>query len=314
MSNLLNQIAGLRIKAVASMTGLSTHVIRKWEERYDLLHPRRESNAYRIYTEEEIQLLLYVKSQLAQGESIGELSQAGIRALRRSMKEDPISLSGIPQDYQEETLRIVQSAQVRDVEVIQRILTEWITPMGLEQALDTILFPVLRLIGELWHEGRISISSEHAVTRLIRQHLVTALRSDSPSGQAHAIIACAPGEYHEIAPLTAAFLLQNRGWQTIYLGSNVAFDVLALALRRSHANLMILSCTTEPGRKIEEQWLKTLRKRFQPHCQVMVGGAGFSAYTDLLTQYEIAPLRHMRDVTKLDPKYYVWQNQSSSIS
>lgn len=314
MSNLLDKISGFRIKAVASMTGLSTHVIRKWEERYDLLHPRRESNAYRMYTEDDIQLLLYVKSQLAQGESIGELSQAGIPDLRRSMQEAPISLSGIPPDYQKETRRIIQSAQAQHAEGIQRILTEWIAQTGLEQALEIILFPVLRLIGELWHDGRISISGEHTVTRLIRQHLVTALRSRSLSGQAHALIACAPGEYHEIAPLTAAFLLQNRGWQTTYLGPNVAFDVLDLALRRSHANLMILSCTTEPERKIAERWLKTAGHQFQPHCQVMVGGAGFAAYPDLLTQYGIAPLRHMRDVTKLDPKYYVLQNQSSSIS
>lgn len=311
MSNPIDQIAGFRIKSVASMTGLSTHVIRKWEERYELLHPRREANDYRMYTEEDIQLLLYVKSRLAQGESIGELSQAGIRDVRRSMQQAPISLSGIPPAYQQDTRHIIHSAQTRQVEVIQRILTEWITRTGLEQALERIVFPVLRLIGELWHNGRISISGEHAVTRVIRQHLVAALRAGRPVGQARAIIACVPGEYHEIAPLTAAFLLQNRGWQTMYLGSNVSFDLLDLALRRSQANLMILSCTTEPGSTIGQGWLKTAGQRFQPRCHVMVGGSGFAGYTDHLAQYGIAHIKHMRDVTKLDPKYYVSHDRSS---
>ncbi len=304
MSNFIDQTTGFRIKTVSSITGLSTHVIRKWEERYDLLHPRREANTYRIYSEEDIQLLLFVKAQIAKGESIGELSHDGIPDLQRAMQEAPLVLSGIPEDYRKETLQIIQALPEKQIDVIQRILAKWIARTSMEKALDIILFPLLRLIGDLWHEGRISISGEHAVTRLVRQHLVNALRTGSPAGHAHALLACVPGEYHEIAPLTAAFLLQNRGWQSTYLGSNVELEVLELALRRSHANLMILSCTTEPGRKIAKRWLDTAVKRFQPHCQVMVGGGGFAGYADLLTKYGIATLRHMNHVLKLDPKCF----------
>lgn len=304
MSNFIDQTDGFRIKAVSSITGLSTHVIRKWEERYDLLHPDRESNGYRIYSEEDIQLLLFVKAQIAKGESIGELSQDGIPGLRRAMQETPVVISGLPVDYRKETLQIIQSLPEKEIEVIQRILARWISRTGLEQALDIILFPLLRLIGDLWHEGRISISSEHAVTRLVRQHLINALRTGSPAGHAHALLACVPGEYHEIAPLTAAFILQNRGWQSTYLGPNVELEVLELAMRRSHANLMIISCTTEPGRRNAKRWLDTAVKRFQPHCQVMVGGGGFAGYADLLTKYGIGTLRHMNEVLKLDPKCF----------
>ena len=54
-----NASQGYRIKSVAKFTGLSTHAIRKWEERYQLLTPVRSENGYRLYFEDDIQLLMY---------------------------------------------------------------------------------------------------------------------------------------------------------------------------------------------------------------------------------------------------------------
>ena len=99
MSNHPDHAQKYRIKSVAKTTGLSTNVIRKWEERYHLLHPQRGTNGYRLFTEDDIQLLLYLKSQLDNGESIGQLAQAGEDDLRQSMQHVPMNLSGIPPIY-----------------------------------------------------------------------------------------------------------------------------------------------------------------------------------------------------------------------
>jgi DNA-binding transcriptional MerR regulator len=304
MSNIVDQIAGYRIKAIASMSGLSTHAIRKWEERYQLLHPQRGPNGYRIYTEEELQLLLYVKAQLEQGESIGQLAQAGETGLRRLMQEAPIHLSGIPLDYQIETRELIQAARAKNIGGIHHLLANWINRMGLEQALETILFPVLRLIGDLWHQGRMTISSEHHVTRIIRQQLIAFLRAERQSNGPQALLACTPGEFHEIATLSTAVLLQHRGWQVTYLGPNVTFEVLHMALRRTHSDLMILSSTARPQPALLRRWLQIIAKRLQTHCRVMVGGPGFSEYREELDLHGIQHLTQVKDVTRLSQKMY----------
>jgi len=303
MYDLLEHIPGYRIKTVARITGLSTHAIRKWEERYQWLHPQRGPNTYRIYTEEDVQLLLYVKSQIAQGESIGQLSQAGEQDLKRSMQQASLNLSGIPVDYQKETIHIIEAARAQNIDGIQHQLTSWISRKGLEDALHLILFPLLRLIGELWHQGGISISGEHHVTRLIRQHLISSLRASGFHAGQQALIACVPGEYHEVAPLSTALLLQNRGWQVTYLGPNVSFEVLRMALHRARADLMILSCTTEPEPKLAQRWLQTIAQQLQSHCRVMVGGPGFSGYSDVLARQDIVHLRQINDVLNPDQTY-----------
>ena len=202
MSNQLNPTPAYRIKTVASMTGLSTHVIRKWEERYHLVHPQRGPNGYRTFTEDDVQFLLYLKSQLTNGETIGQLAENGEAHLRQAMRDISYSCSSIPNQFQAEGRKVLQAAQTHNVDAIQRTIASWILQLGLEEAMEVILFPLLRHIGELWHQGKISISAENNVSRIIRLQLINALGKDSSRDKEQALIACVPWDSHEIAPLT----------------------------------------------------------------------------------------------------------------
>jgi len=302
MSNQLNHSPAYRIKTVASMTGLSTHVIRKWEERYHLVHPQRGPNGYRTYREDDIQFLLYLKSQLTNGETIGQLSQIGETHLRQAMRDLSPNFANLPNQFQSEARRIIHAAQNQDYDSIQRSIAGWILQLGLEEAMGSIVFPILRFIGDLWHQGRISNSAENSVSRIIRQQLIDQLRKDFTGGQDQVLIACVPGDYHEIAPLTATLLLQKRGWHATYLGPNVSFEVLEMALRRRHPDLMILSSTTEPEFQAGQAWIETIVHLFQPHCRVMAGGAGFRGLSDLLSKNGIPYLKQVKEVTTFAPK------------
>jgi MerR family transcriptional regulator, light-induced transcriptional regulator len=304
MLHVHEQLGNYRIKTVASLTGLSAHVIRKWEERYHLLHPSRSLNSYRMYSEDDIQLLLFVKTLLAQGESIGQLAQAGEQELKQLMQQTPIDLSGIQPAFHNQTTAIIQAARTQDHDRIARIITGWIGQLSLEAFLETVFFPLLRLIGELWHQGGLSISGEHSISQVIRRHLIRALQAGDRPTLNQALIACLPGEHHEIPALSISLLLQNRGWQITYLGPSVSFDVLRPALRRHRPTLMILSCMIEPKRKLAQQWIRTLSKDFQPFCRIMIGGPGLAPYTDLLKNANIRYLPQIREVAKLDPKLW----------
>ncbi|NJN69221.1 MAG: MerR family transcriptional regulator [Nitrospira sp.] len=59
------------------MTGLSKDVIRVWERRYGLVQPSRSLNHYREYSDEDIALLRFVKTQMEQGATIGGLATEG---------------------------------------------------------------------------------------------------------------------------------------------------------------------------------------------------------------------------------------------
>lgn len=66
-----------RIHRFSKLTGLSTHVIRAWEKRYGLVEPVRGANRYRLYNDEDVRLFRYLKTQVDQGMSIGQLAELG---------------------------------------------------------------------------------------------------------------------------------------------------------------------------------------------------------------------------------------------
>ena len=305
MSNTNGHPQRYRIKSVATITGLSTHVIRKWEERYHLLQPHRSANGYRTFTEEDIQLLLFIKAKLIDGESIGELARSGSAYLCQAMQQMPINVLDIPPAYQKDAEELIQAARKQIPDRVKQPLEEWANKIGLKNSMVKIIFPLLQVIGDLWHRGGISISGEHCVSQLVRQQLLAALRPESSQSSAQAIVACVPEDYHEIAPLTVTLFLQHLGWEGTYLGPNVSFDVLKMALRRKQPQLMILSCTMEPPEKTIKNWLKDIIHTIQPKCQVVTGGTGFFSYAELLKQHSIPYLQNIQDINMFPPKHGV---------
>ena len=294
-----------RMKSVACTTGLSAHVIRKWEERYHLLHPHREPNGYRLFTEDDVQLLLYLKSQLDNGESIGQLAQAGEDDLRVSMNQAPLDLSDIPPLYWNEVEETIRSARLQDMPVITVMIEAWICRLGLEKALAIIIFPLLRMIGELWHQGKLSLRGEQSVSRLVRQCLINVLREVPAPAEPSALIACVPGDFHEIGPLTAAVFLQGIGWHSTYFGPNASFEMVKLALRRKRAQLIILGCSIEPDEETLRSWLKDITQHLQPSCQIIVGGSGFASYAHVLNTYNIPYFNHVQNVKTYYPRPHI---------
>ena len=73
------------IQQVAEMTGLSKQLIRKWEDRYGIVTPKRLDNGYRVYTNEEVSLLTRVLQLTKEGYSIKQAAEAV-----KESKEAPI--------------------------------------------------------------------------------------------------------------------------------------------------------------------------------------------------------------------------------
>ena len=282
------------------MTGLSTHLIRKWEKRYPLLTLDRGSNGYRTFSEEDIQFLLFLKNQLTLGQTIGQLAQTGALNLRQAMYQIPIDVNILPFESRGEAKEIIQAARRQDLRMIRTLLTKWISQHGLEDALLLMIFPLLQVVGDLWHQGGLSISAEHHISQLVRQQILTSIQEETTSGSIPALVACVPGDYHEIGPLATTLYLQKAGWHSTYLGPNMSFEVLQMALRRRQAQLMVLSCILEPEPETMENWIQTIVRDLQPMCQVMVGGTGFSKYAQDLRAYNIHYLQSLQEVKSIE--------------
>jgi MerR family transcriptional regulator, light-induced transcriptional regulator len=66
------------IKVVSQMTGLSVHVIRAWEKRYNVVEPDRTETNRRLYSEEDIEKLKLLNDALHLGHHIGGIANLSL--------------------------------------------------------------------------------------------------------------------------------------------------------------------------------------------------------------------------------------------
>jgi methanogenic corrinoid protein MtbC1 len=97
------------------------------------------------------------------------------------------------------------------------------------------------------------------------------LLADARAGvRGTAVLACAPGERHEIGLLMLAVLLRGDGWQVAYLGADTPLrDAVSLAELLRASILCLSATTTEPAEKLAKA---LSRERLPGQLEVLVGG------------------------------------------
>ncbi|MCI3921519.1 cobalamin B12-binding domain-containing protein [Paenibacillus sp. TRM 82003] len=216
------------IKEVSLRTGLSTQLIRKWEERYSVVKPSRFPNGYRGYTKDNIDTLIWLKSRVDAGVPIGLAVQdyqvSGDASGRleeplRAAASPPTEASGTEAEgYQQQFLQCFVRLDYR---AAQQLFDQLTALHQLDFVLMRVLRPTLVELGERWLRGEISEYQEHFGSHFVRDRLL-AMKNiflTSPE-QPLLVTACSPYERHEIGVLFFGFYALQQGFQIVYLGTS----------------------------------------------------------------------------------------------
>jgi MerR family transcriptional regulator, light-induced transcriptional regulator len=142
--------------------------------------------------------------------------------------------------------------------------------------------PVLVEIGERWSRGEACVVQERFATNFIRQRLLALIQLHAPFAQGPRLICCCPpGEDHEIGLLSFALLMEQRGWEVIYLGQSVAEEGMQPFLARLAPGLlcMTVSLAEHLGGMLELCRLAAPLESRGLH--IVYGGRVFEAYPEL---------------------------------
>jgi methanogenic corrinoid protein MtbC1 len=132
----------------------------------------------------------------------------------------------------------------------------------------------MREVGERWRKGQIGVGEEHFATNLLRGRLI-ALGSGWGSGSGPlAVLACPPGEQHDLGLVAFALILHRRGWRIAYLGADTPLDTLAEVARRLERPPVVLAAS-DATRFQEAQG--SLRQLARESGGLYLGGGGAEA-------------------------------------
>ena len=280
------------IRYVSQRSGLTPHVIRAWEKRYQAVVPHRSVKNRRLYSDDDLQRLQLLKTITDVGHSISQVAQLDTAELL-DLAQREASLFKRPPDNVRKP-----SHPAADNDYFKQCLSSVLDldPDGLERSYDLaaidltrtallrdLIVPLFREIGKLWHGGTLKIVNEHMATTVTRVFLLNMLRANELEDSAPKIvIATTVGQWHDVGALTVALTAAENGWQPVYYGPNLPAEEIATGVNRSGARAVAISVTHLLNQHPLFDELRKLRRYIGQDLAFFVGGRAAADLTQIL--------------------------------
>jgi MerR family transcriptional regulator, light-induced transcriptional regulator len=253
------------IRTVSTITGVNAITLRAWERRYGLVKPVRTAGGHRVYTRANIDSIHSILAMLENGISIGRVRNAlpaRAPADKRSRDQGPWGR------YREQMATAV--AQF-DEGRLEELYNELLSRHPMDHVTREVLMPLLRMLGEVWQTAVGAVAEEHFLGVYLRNKLGARFhhRGRGATGP-KLVVACLPGEQHEVGILLFALAAHDHRFRLVLLGANMPLSELGYAARRSQASAIILSSSAEPKPGVLDNELPSLVR--EAGVPVFVGG------------------------------------------
>ena len=138
--------------------------------------------------------------------------------------------------------QLLDAVTALDEDRAHAVLDTAFVERSIESAIIDVLLPLFVRVGEMWELGRIGIAQEHFASSLVRRRLGALSLTWGVGTGPVAVLACPPGEFHDIVLLSFGVLLGRAGWRIRYLGPDTPIHSLAAAARLTQADAVVLAC------------------------------------------------------------------------
>jgi MerR family transcriptional regulator, light-induced transcriptional regulator len=234
----------VRIGELGRRAGVSEHVLRAWERRYGLLRPERSPGGYRLYSAADERRIHRMQAHLAAGLSAAEAARAVLSEEPAGPPQQSTGSAGggsVADPAQDLAERLDQLDEPGAQAALDRLFAGFTT----ETVLRDALLPYLHHLGDRWELGQASIAEEHFASNLLRGRLAGLARGWGQGHGPRAVLACPPGEQHELGLLMFGIVLHRCGWRVEYLGASTPITELARTARQARADIIVLAAAIE---------------------------------------------------------------------
>lgn len=258
----MDEVGLLRIGELSRRTGVSPELLRAWERRYGLLQPTRSAGGLRLYTPADLERVLAMRQHLSAGLAAAEAA---------ALAAQPFDAEQPPRLEPAAAQRDLAAALVTfDDARAQSVFDSVLGAATVDAALSEVVVPYLHELGERWERGDVSIAQEHFASSVLRGRLLGLARGWSRGFGPRALLACAPGEQHDLGLIAFGLTLRARGWRIVYLGADTPIESVADAARSSSPLFVVVSAVTGERFRPSARELRDLSKQHR----LCLGGAG----------------------------------------
>ena len=272
------------IAVVAERTGLTQDLLRIWERRYGAVTPDRGPDDKRLYSDEDVERLRLLDAAVRGGRRIGNVASLETTALASLVHGDlaagrpPLTIAS--SELPDPAVIGVLMAAIRafDSRAFDEQLRRAAALLGVPRFLESVLAPLLREVGDQWHEGRLTVAQEHFASSAVADMVSQTMRSVSaPNHAPRLLVTTLPESRHVIGAILAGAMAATDGWHVIFLGAELSPEDIVSAASTSDADAVALSVTFTPDPVGTVDQIRRLRQALPPSVRLIVGGSAIQA-------------------------------------
>jgi methanogenic corrinoid protein MtbC1 len=203
----------------------------------------RSPGGFRLYSEDDERRVRRMQVHLSRGLSAAE-------AARATLGEDQASAASQDQAVERGDAQfdvpgaLARAMEEMDEHAAQAVLDRLLADFTVETVLRDVVLPYLHAVGERWERGEAIVAQEHFASNLLRGRLANLARGWGNGHGSTALLACPPGEEHDLPLLAFGIVLNRNGWRISYLGANTPLDDLTRTAAELQPDLIVLAAVT----------------------------------------------------------------------
>jgi MerR family transcriptional regulator, light-induced transcriptional regulator len=262
----MTEPAHLRIGALSRRVGVSPELLRAWEQRYGLLQPVRSAGGFRLYSSADEDRVRSMRRHLDAGVSA---AQAARLALTQS---EPAGGHADAAAIAELAAELRSTLDRLDEPGAHATFDRLLAAFTLQTVLRDVVLPYLQELGQRWQRGEASVAQEHFASNVLRGRLLGLARGWGEGAGPRAVLACVPGELHDLPLIMFGLVLARHGWRVTYLGPDTPIATLRQLPPNTEPRLVVVAAATHQRFEPVQAQLAALAR----DLPVAVAGSGAS--------------------------------------
>ncbi|WP_343303205.1 MerR family transcriptional regulator [Chitinophaga niabensis] len=259
------------IKDLESLTGIKAHTIRIWEQRYNVMRPKRKDTNHRVYDNGDLKHIMRIAYLYRHGYKISKIAMMTDEQIKQlSLEEGGQKGTHLHQVY---INQLVEAMIDFDQTKFEKIFHNVLLRMGFEQTILKVIYPYMERIGLLWLVDCVIPAQEHFAANIIRKKLMVAIDGlDLPKEEDEKFLLFLPeGEFHEVPLLFTQYMLKKHGCAVINFGANVPLEDLTFYTERKQVDHIYTHIITNFPQKALDNFVRDLGRLF-PGIPVTISG------------------------------------------
>lgn len=269
----------IRIGELSRRVGVRVELLRAWERRYQLFSPLRTAGGFRLYGRDDERRALRMLEHLAAGMSAAEAARATLRDVGDVGDGGAGGATGASAPDAGEPVATAAGDQLRealdhlDETAANAALDRLLSGFALDTVVRDALLPYLHDLGDRWaRDGDAVIAQEHFASALLRGRLLGLARGWGGGYGPMALLACLPGDQHDLGLICFGLALRENGWRVTFLGPDTPFPAIVGTVDQLRPALVVLTAMVPPVTSLRDQLVAVAEM-----APLALAGAGVSS-------------------------------------